>query len=521
MILRRLPEENLAVEPGTDYTQAEKDGGSSESRSGRLVKSVRFSLRGLSLRVRLAGLTAIVVMLCIAIITVASYATVKQVLSQEMDKTLQTQAQAYIDSGFEFPTSETGEGENYRPRFFDSDNNMSVLVVPAEQTGRQADLSKFEGILSADEVGVLVGDDPYVFESNGDTRSFAIAALDGRVIVLRLDISFTNQTLESLWLVLILIATTGFIASIIVGIAVANSGAQPITRLRRAADEVSRTGELRQIPVYSQDELGALTVSFNNMMNALQEAQTKQKNLVADASHELKTPLTSLRTNVELLMLASQRKDGDGPGISDEDRKDIERDVIAQIDEMSGLIGDLVDLAREDSDPEVLSTVEISELIAQGITRVQRRRPDVTFDTHLIEWNLRGDSFALSRALLNLLDNAAKWSPEGGVVRVWMQPIAGEGCDAAASHLEDSALQEVEIRVADSGPGIPQEDRELVFDRFYRSIKARSMPGSGLGLAIVKQVIERHHGVIVVDESDDGGALMRAVLPGLPGESQE
>ena len=164
-----------------------------------------------------------------------------------------------------------------------------------------------------------------------------------------------------------------------------------------------------------------------------------------------------------------------------------------------------------------MSTVEISELISQGIERVQRRRPDVTFTTHLIDWQLRGDSFALSRALLNLLDNAAKWSPEGGVVRVWMQPIAGEGSDAAASGAADFSESEVEIRVADSGPGIPKEDREKVFDRFYRSIKARAMPGSGLGLAIVKQVIERHHGVIVADESDDGGALMRVVLPGQPG----
>lgn len=514
MILRRLPEDLLSVEPDLTSSDQEEADVRSDSRRGRLVQSLRFSVRGLSLRVRLAALTAIVVMLCIAIITFSSYATVKQVLSQEMDKTLQTQAQSYIDSGFEFPVTETGEGEDYRPRFFDSDNNMSVLVVPAEQAGRRAPVHKFEGILSPNEISVLVGDDPYTFESEGDKRSFAIAALDGRVIVLRLDIAFTNQTLESLWLVLILIAVTGFIASIIAGIAVANSGIQPITRLRRAADEVSRTGELRQIPVYSHDELGALTDSFNNMMNALQEAQTKQKNLVADASHELKTPLTSLRTNVELLMLASQRKDG--PGISDQDRKDLERDVIAQIDEMSGLIGDLVDLAREDSNPEVLSTVEISELITQGIERVQRRRPDVTFDTHLIDWHLQGDSFALSRALLNLLDNAAKWSPEGGVVRVWMQPIGSEDSEATGSDADVPAQQEVEIRVADSGPGIPQQDREKVFDRFYRSIKARSMPGSGLGLAIVKQVIERHHGVIVADESDDGGALMRAVLPGHP-----
>ena len=182
MILRRLPEDLLSVESDLTSSDREEADVRSDSRRGRLVQSLRFSVRGLSLRVRLAALTAIVVMLCIAIITFSSYATVKQVLSQEMDKTLQTQAQSYIDSGFEFPVTETGEGEDYRPRFFDSDNNMSVLVVPAEQAGRRAPVHKFEGILSPNEISVLVGDDPYTFESEGDKRSFAIAALDGRVI---------------------------------------------------------------------------------------------------------------------------------------------------------------------------------------------------------------------------------------------------------------------------------------------------------------------------------------------------
>ncbi|HIW95314.1 MAG TPA: HAMP domain-containing histidine kinase, partial [Candidatus Corynebacterium gallistercoris] len=315
-------------------------------------------------------------------------------------------------------------------------------------------------------------------------------------IVLKQDMTFTSMTLEALQLILLLIAITGFLGAIVTGITVATSGLQPINRLRRAADNVTRTGQLKQIPVYTTDELGALTQSFNNMMSALQEAQTKQKRLVADASHELKTPLTSLRTNIELLMLASKNKN---VGISDKDREDIERDVIAQIEEMSTLIGDLVDLAREDEQPAVLTTFDVEDTLGECIDRVQRRRPDVTFSSSLERWVVDGDPFALSRALLNLLDNAAKWSPKGGVVRVAMFPADAE---------------RMCIEVQDSGPGIPEEDRPKIFDRFYRSISSRSMPGSGLGLAIVKQVVERHGGTVEVGESDDGGTRMTVTLPG-------
>ncbi|POB29149.1 two-component sensor histidine kinase, partial [Klebsiella pneumoniae] len=140
--------------------------------------------------------------------------------------------------------------------------------------------------------------------------------------------------------------------------------------------------------------------------------------------------------------------------------------------------------------------------------------PDVTFEIHAEPWVTQGDPLSLKRALLNLLDNAAKWSPQGGSVRVWMQPIppAASGLTAGtpASDGEEAA---VEIRVADSGPGIPAADRKKVFDRFYRSINSRSMQGSGLGLSIVKQAVVNHGGAIIVDESDDGGALMRVVLP--------
>lgn len=508
MILRRLPDE---PDFDTRLIQSRSDGVEVGPRSG-----ARFSMRRLTLRTRLAVLTAFVVIVSIVIITLAAFTSVNQVLYQEIDKNLQNQAQNVIDSGVMFPRDQSYEGDTYVPRFQDTSNTMRVLVVPPKETGKNADETLFESTLGAPEMSVVKGSAPFAFSTVGESRIYAVQAEDGRVVIMSQDITFNKQTLDSLRLVLILVGVTGTLGAIVAGVAVASTGVQPINRLRRAADRVSATGELRQIPVYSNDELGALTTSFNNMMGALQISKEKQKDLVADAGHELKTPLTSLRTNVELLMMASR---SDSASISEQDRAELERDVIAQINEMSTLIGDLVDLAREDSKVDANEHVELETIFDDSLSRVRRRRPDVTFDVHLIPWELEGDPFSLNRAIRNLLDNAAKWSPEGGVVRVIMEPVAGDTGDAKDS--KGGAPTAVEIRIADSGPGIPAEDRTKVFDRFYRSIQSRSMPGSGLGLAIVKQVITRHNGAIVADESDDGGALMRVVLPGRPGNSLE
>lgn len=154
----------------------------------------------------------------------------------------------------------------------------------------------------------------------------------------------------------------------------------------------------------------------------------------------------------------------------------------------------------------MIEEVDVVDVIETSLERVERRRPDVTFILKLNDWFLYGDPAALGRAVLNLMDNAAKWSPEDGTVRIDLRPVG-----------EDL----VELTVADSGPGIPEDERAKVFDRFYRAIQSRSMPGSGLGLAIVKQVIARHGGTIAVEESDDGGALMRVRLPGSAVRSAE
>lgn len=465
-----------------------------------------FSVRSWSLRLRLAALTAAVVIVSIVVITLAAFTSVSQILYTEIDKNLQSQAQNIIDSGVEFPTDQTYQDGQYSPDFQETSSALNVLIIPAEQARTSVRKASLEGVLSEPQLAVVRGEQPFSFTTKGDMRTYAVRAMDGRVVVVAQDISFSKEALNSLRIVLILIGLTGALAAIIAGMAVGSAGVQPIDRLRRAANRVAETGELRQIPVESNDELGSLTRSYNSMMHALQVSTEKQRDLVADAGHELKTPLTSLRTNIELLVMASR---SDSPMLTEEDRTDLERDVIAQINEMSTLIGDLVDLAREDSSPVDQEPVDLVDVFSNSLEKVSRRRPDVHFDVHVIPWTVIGEEFSLNRAIRNLLDNASKWSPQGGTVRVFMEPIF----DADASGPPSA----VEIRIADSGPGIPEEDRSKVFERFYRSIQSRSMPGSGLGLAIVKQVIVRHKGAIIADVSDDGGALMRVVLPGETG----
>jgi two-component system sensor histidine kinase MprB len=254
--------------------------------------------------------------------------------------------------------------------------------------------------------------------------------------------------------------------------------------------------------VFGSDELARLTETFNVMLRALAESRERQARLVADAGHELRTPLTSLRTNVELLMASMQPG---APRLPENEMAELRTDVIAQVEELSTLVGDLVDLTREDAGGVVYEAIDMSEVIDRSLERARRRRNDVQFDLDVVGWEVFGDAAGLSRAVLNLLDNAAKWSPSGAHVGVRLRQL-----DAAHA----------ELVVSDHGPGIPPQERGLVFERFYRSASARAMPGSGLGLAIVKQVVVKHGGMIRIADTVPGGqppgTSFFVLLPGRP-----
>lgn len=445
----------------------------------------------LSLRWRLTLLTALIVAASVGLMTLAAFVTVQATLYREVDGNLKTQATQLLNSPYasEFAIEPIVTADSLKILNPDLD---AMFFARESVTGRGGTIN-----IGGPEWAVISGNRMESLRTDefSNKRIYAIHDPSGATLVLAHSLESTNAVLRSLGGVLFVISAIGVFFAAAAGITVATAGLRQVARLRRAADRIAETDELRPIPVHGQDELARFTRSFNEMLAALQASRIKQAELVADAGHELKTPLTSLRTNVELLMMASRS----GAAISAKDREELEADVIAQIEELSTLVGDLVDLAREDGPQQVIEEVDVVDVIETSLERVERRRPDVTFILKLNDWFLYGDPAALGRAVLNLMDNAAKWSPEGGTVRINLRPVS-----------EDL----VELTVADSGPGIPEEDRAKVFERFYRAIQSRSMPGSGLGLAIVKQVIARHGGTIAVEESEDGGALMRVRMPG-------
>jgi two-component system sensor histidine kinase MprB len=312
-----------------------------------------------------------------------------------------------------------------------------------------------------------------------------------QALVLAQSLDAQEQVLAKLGGVMLLFGLAGVIAAGMAGWAVARNGLRPVRRLTASVERIARTEDLTPLPIEGDDEIARLANAFNLMLTALAASRDRQRRLVADAGHELRTPLTSLRTNLDLLA----QVDGDeGAGLPPEARAELLDDVRAQIEELTTLIGDLVELARDEPLTHVVASVDLSEIVDHALVRVRRRAPDVSFDVETSPWWVIGEPGALERAVTNLLDNAAKWSPSGGTVTV--------------------RLAEGVMTVDDEGPGIAPDDLPHVFDRFYRSQESRSMPGSGLGLSIVRQVAGRHAGTVEAGRSPAGGARLTLRLPG-------
>jgi two-component system sensor histidine kinase MprB len=277
----------------------------------------------------------------------------------------------------------------------------------------------------------------------------------------------------------------GVLLAAMVGLLVARGALRPVRRMSHTAQTVAETRNLgERIPVDGKDELSQLARTFNAMLDSLDTAMRSQRQLVNDASHELRTPLTSLRTNIEVLRDYSQ--------LSAEDRERLLRDLTRESEELSALVGDLVDLARGSQRDLHLREVELDGVVEDVLERAANRFPELEFQHERRPTTVVGDPQQLDRALWNLVENAAKWSDPGGVVEV--------------------ASERGHVLVRDHGPGIDPGDRPYVFDRFYRSQSARGRQGSGLGLAIVRQVAESHGGKVELVEVPGGGAAFRLSL---------
>jgi two-component system, OmpR family, sensor histidine kinase MprB len=257
---------------------------------------------------------------------------------------------------------------------------------------------------------------------------------------------------------------------------------RPISELTRAAEHIEATGDLgRRIGARGADEVGRMAQRFDAMLDRVQASQTAQRRLVADASHELRTPVTSLRTNMEVLLAGAELEEGE--------RRALLRDMVGQSEELSGLVSDLIELARGDEGDPPIEDVALHELVAEAVARARRHAGAVRWHTELAPCAIAGVPDRLGRAVSNVLDNAAAHSPPGAVVEV---------------RLRDGVLE-----VRDHGPGAPEEELGQLFDRFFRGAHGRKRQGSGLGLAIVRQVAEAHGATVGAANAPGGGLVVR------------
>jgi two-component system sensor histidine kinase MprB len=296
-----------------------------------------------------------------------------------------------------------------------------------------------------------------------------------------------TRTLQRLRLILLLVVGGGLVAGAAGGALVSRTALVPVRRLTETAERIAETGDpSERVPVSGRDELTRLGMAFNTMLGALEESIETQRRFVADASHELRTPLTSMQTNIEVLK-QHERLDPDA-------RARLFSDLEREAHEMRDLLAGLLELARGDDPGQERITVHVDELVENAVHRARSRYPKLTWASRLEPTVVEGYPDRLERAVWNLLENAGKWSREGSSV--------------------DVILDDGELVVRDYGPGIAPEDREHVFDRFYRATSARALPGSGLGLAIVREVAEAHGGTVTAEEAPaGGGALVRLRLP--------
>ncbi|HEX8976411.1 MAG TPA: HAMP domain-containing sensor histidine kinase [Solirubrobacteraceae bacterium] len=303
----------------------------------------------------------------------------------------------------------------------------------------------------------------------------------------------TDQILGHLRLVLFLLVVSGIALAAFLGRVAARRVLAPLAEVAHAAEHIGATEDLTsRLRIHADDEVGQLATRFNAMLDRLESSRTAlddsvraQRQLVADASHELRTPVTSLRTNIEVLLAEAE--------LEPEDRRRLLADVVEQSEELTALVGDLIDLARGDQPGFATEDVSLDRIADEAVARARRNAPGIEFTTRLQAVSMDGVAARLERAINNLLDNAARHSPPGGRVEL---TVDADG-----------------VEVRDHGHGVPEADLPYVFDRFFRGAGARGRQGSGLGLAIVRQVTEQHGGTATAANAPDGGAVFRLHLP--------
>ncbi|MFD5075423.1 sensor histidine kinase [Streptomyces sp. NPDC058371] len=476
--------------------------------------------RSLPIRSRLALLVAAAVAFAVAAVSVTCWFIVQGKLYDELNNDLAAQKGAVAYPLYEDARSNCGKdpksdastyrhSESYAQVVLEDgticafDGSAGTVKVTSDDTdvaknpAPDTNVNEFRNGTDSNGTAVRVLTTPLVVTGIPGPNPERRVLISDAAFVIAVPLKSTQSTLNDLALILLLVSGIGVVGAGATGLWVARAGLRPVDKLTEAVEHVARTEDLTiRIPVEedSEDEIARLSRSFNSMTTSLANSREVQQQLIADAGHELRTPLTSLRTNIELLA----RSEETGRAIPPADRKALLSSVTAQMTELAALIGDLQTLSRSDAGQsgDRVQVVALQDTVDAALRRARLRGPELTISADLQPWFVRAEPSALERAIVNILDNAVKFSPEGGTIEV--------------------SLNDGVLTVRDHGPGIPAEELPHVFDRFWRSPSARALPGSGLGLSIVARTVQQSGGEISLTRAEGGGTLAAIRLPGAP-----
>jgi len=455
-----------------------------------------------SLRLRIAAVAGLAVAITVVAVAAIVYVAIRSELRSEVDRSLQSTAQQLVrepDGDHGGPGGGPGDGRGGPPGDHGPGDMLHVppapfggaagyvqVIAPDGGVARPPGETSSLPVEPAARAIAKAGTGVSLADTTVDGHHLRVLTMGagqrGAIQVARPLDEVDHELGRVLW-ILVLVGSGGIVLAAALGAVVARTALGPIGRFTRRTEALSQRLDLSQrMEVAGGEELSRLARSFNSTLDALERSLESQRQLVADASHELRTPIASLRANIQTLEHAAQ--------LSEADREALRADIIEELDELTALVGDVVELARGAAPDEALDDVRLDQLVEALAERARRRageRAEVRLQAE--PTLLRGEPERIARAVSNLLDNALKWSPPGGVVEVEVS----------------NGL----LTVRDHGPGFAEEDLPRVFERFFRSGEARGRPGSGLGLAIVRQAAEAHGGSVEAANAPDGGAVLR------------
>jgi two-component system, OmpR family, sensor histidine kinase MprB len=473
----------------------------------------------MSLRTRIAAVASVSVALAVLAVAAGLYVAVRSDLRGEVDSTLRARASAFAGQGLSGPPPGGGAYRrggppgggppgggfpgSVEPAPFGAPSGYVEFISPSGEAfvpGGQGSARRKIPATARDRAIAAAGSGSSFSDRSVDGTELRVLTLgtgraprqDGVVaaVLIAQPLTEVEHELSHLLLTLVLIGVGGVVLAALLGALVARTALAPIGRFTEHTEKLTGNLDLSyRLEVDGRDELARLADSFNAALDALERSVQAQRHLIADASHELRTPISSLRANIQIL--------GEAERLEPAEQESLRADIVAELDELTALVGDVVELARGAEPDGGHDDVRLDELAAAAVASARRRGAgggeggggEVRFELSLEPTVVRGRADRIGRAVSNLIDNARKWSPPGASVEV---------------SLKDGVLS-----VRDHGPGFQEADLPFVFDRFYRAHAARGLPGSGLGLAIVRQAAEAGGGFAEAANAPGGGGLLR------------